>query len=345
MAARVLSESGVMSSSSATPTAQRTTALRRLEAWRRAASILGAIQSLTGCGTHYDGAVDASGHSGTSVSPMDSSYGDAAVLQEAGPFDAGGLGPATRWHYTSGGGIDANGQFAAGAYGFNLADVSTVGEINSLPQGVMALVWLGSCNGADTAFVSTVQPFVGNPKVFGFYLADEPDPTGQYHPLCPSTNLKAESDWIHANVPGTRTFIVLMNFGSTRSPSYANSYNPTSTGIDLYGLDPYPCRTDLGGCDYSLITAAVPAALAEGISLASLVPVYQAFGGGGWTDDTGGAYSVPTVSEEDQILATWAAVMPSPVFDYAYSWGVQNGDTALSTAGPGLQQTFATHNR
>jgi hypothetical protein len=37
------------------------------------------------------------------------------------------------------------------------------------------------------------------------------------------------------------------------------------------------------------------------------------------------------------------SVLPNPAFDYAYSWGVQLGDTALSDDSP-LQQVFATHN-
>src|SRR5205823_3981074 len=114
--------------------------------------------------------------------------------------------------------------------------------------------------------------------------------------------------------------------------------------IDLYGLDPYPCRVDLNGCDYAMIPAAVSAARTAGIPLASIVPVYQAFGGGGWIDDTGGSYQLPTADEETQILSSWASVVPSPVFDYAYSWGTQNGDTALSNSPPELLQVFAGHN-
>src|SRR5207249_3384244 len=113
--------------------------------------------------------------------------------------------------------------------------------------------------------------------------------------------------------------------------------------IDLYGLDPYPCRTELTSCDYSMITKAVSAATTSGIPLANLVPVFQAFGGGSWIDDSGGSYRLPTATEENQILATWAAVVPSPVVDYAYSWGSQNGDTALESSTE-LQQVFAVHN-
>jgi hypothetical protein len=73
------------------------------------------------------------------------------------------------------------------------------------------------------------------------------------------------------------------------------------------------------------------------------VPVYQAFGGGGWSDDGGGKYTLPTDSQERQILATWAPLVPHPVFDYAYSWGTQNSDQALGTSSV-LQALFLLHN-
>jgi hypothetical protein len=48
-----------------------------------------------------------------------------------------------------------------------------------------------------------IHPFLGSSQVWGFYLMDEPRPSS-----CPAVNLKAESDWIHANDPGAKTFII-----------------------------------------------------------------------------------------------------------------------------------------
>src|SRR5204862_335340 len=255
----------------------------------------------------------------------------------------GGSGPVTRLHYAPNNNFDSSGHYMPGPMGFNLADVGSVSELDSLPNGVKGLVWLGLCNGADSSFINAVQPFIGNPKLFGFYLMDEPDPTGQWAPLCPAGQLMAESDWIHAHVPGAKTFIVMMNFDTSTAPTYMNTYNPGNSHIDLYGLDPYPCRTETNGCDYSMINHAVTAAQAAGIPVGSMVPVYQAFGGGGWSDDGGGQYTLPTASQEQQIMSTWAPLVPNPVFDYAYSWGTQNSDQALegSTA---LQAVFEAHN-
>ncbi len=268
-----------------------------------------------------------------------------ASLLTVGVLMVGGcvVGPVTPLHYAPNNNLRSSGYYAPRAAGFNLADVSSAGEVSSLPSGVKALVWLGQCNGADSSFISAVQPFIGDPKVFGFYLMDEPDPTGQWAPRCPAANLMAESDWIHAHVPGAKTFIVMMNFDSSTSPTYANTYNPGNTHIDLYGIDPYPCRTEVGGCDYSMIPKAVAAAKAAGIPAGSIVPVYQTFGGGGWSDDGGGQYTLPTDSQERQILSTWAQLVPHAAFDYAYSWGSQNSDQALENSGQ-LQALFFMHN-
>jgi len=242
-------------------------------------------------------------------------------------------------HYTSNGNFAANGSFVPGAAGFNVADLGDVATLNALPAGVLGLVWLGMCNGADTAFIAAVQPFTNNAKLFGFYLMDEPDPTGQYAPLCTAAHLREESDWIHANVPGARTFIVMMNLGTPTNPTYMNTYNPQNTGIDLFGLDPYPVRPQFtGGVNYNVIGAAVSAAEAAGIPLGAIVPVFQAFGGGGYT-----SYTLPTVAQAQQLLATWGALVPNPVFDYAYSWGQQSGDQSLANS-PDLQAVFAQHN-
>jgi hypothetical protein len=262
-----------------------------------------------------------------------------STAQCSAPQTTGSMGPVTNLHYAPNSNFDSNGNYLPGADGFNLADLSDVGTLNSLPTGVMGLVWIGLCNGADSTFIATIQPFIGNPKLFGFYLMDEPDPTGQYAPLCTAANLKAESDWVHAHVPGAKTFIVMMNFGTPTNPTYTNTYNPANTDLDLFGLDPYPVRPQFtGGVDYSVINAGVSAAEAAGIPVSKIVPVYQAFGGGGYS-----SWTLPTAAQEQQLLATWGAVIPNAAFDYAYSWGAQDGDQSLSTT-PNLQPIFLQHN-
>lgn len=257
------------------------------------------------------------------------------------PPPSGSLGPATSLHYTANGNWVGN-TYVPGPAGFNLADISDPSLLSELPANTRALVYVGQCDGTGkgSAFLNAVQGFQSNPRLYGFYLMDEPHPSA-----CPAVTLEAESDWLHANIPGAKTFVVLENQSETASPTYQNTYNPANTHIDLYGLDPYPCRADpgLNGCNDTWIALAVHAAESAGVPLADVVPVYQTFGGGSWADDGGGQYLLPTATQETQLLADWAHAVPSPPFDYAYSWGAQNGDTALGQS-PDLQAVLRTHN-
>jgi hypothetical protein len=240
-------------------------------------------------------------------------------------------GPVTSLHYAANGNF-VNGAYAPGVDGFNLADVSSVSELNALPANVKGLVYLGMTDGVTSAFISAVNAFLGNSKVFGFYLADEPNPSS-----VSAANLMAESDYIHQHFPGVKTFIVEYNQTSDTNPTFA--FTPANTHIDLFGLDPYPVNTNVpNSLDYQIIPAAVQEALKIGIPLADIVPVYQTFGGGQYS-----TYILPTPTQEQQILATWASVVPNPVFDYAYSWGAQVGDTALAND-PALAAVLAEHN-
>lgn len=245
----------------------------------------------------------------------------------------------TTLHYASGGSASE-----VAKAGFNLVDVSSLDQLNALPAGQKGLVWLNEADGATSSFIQKVTPFIGNPKVFGFFLVDEPDPTGKWGTYATAADLKAESDWIHSHLPGAKTFITMMNMGSSANPDFSNTFNPANTHIDYYGLDPYPVRTGTSTIDYNMIDRTVAAAVASGIPLSQVVPVYQTFGGGDWTTDAGGRYVLPSVAQEKTMLDHWAKVAPSPAFDYAYAWGSQQGDTALESS-PTLQALFLQHNQ
>ena len=230
-----------------------------------------------------------------------------------------------------------------------MADVGSASQLASLDVGVKALVWVGQCNGADENFRRTVQPYIGNSKVFGFYLMDDPDPRGLLELVNPAVrctpgNLKAESDWIHSHVPGARTFIVLMNMSTSKTPSFENTYNPVNSHVDLFGIDPYPCRTELHGCDYDVIDRYIAAAESWGIPRSRMVPIYQSFGGGDWVDDYGDPYLLPTAEQATQTINRWRTYISAPVFDMVYSWGSQRADVALENALT-LQKVFSAHNQ
>ena len=283
------------------------------------------------------------GMEATSPSTAGSSTAGASTTTATSPTTTtttSGRGPQTSEHYTANGNFSGS-TYEPGADGFNVADVSSNGEVEALPAGVKGLVWIGSCAGATSSFQSIIGSYIGDPKVFGYYLMDEPNPSS-----CSAADLKAESDWIHANDPGTYTFIIEEDLSSSNHPTYEGGYNPVNSDIDLYGLDPYPCRSEnpaSAPCAYSWLDLAVTAAEDEGIPPSDIVPVYQAFGGGTWVDDGGGSYQLPTAAQEAEILSTWGSLVPTPVFDYAYSWGVQNGAQSLSGSSS-LQSIFLAHN-
>jgi hypothetical protein len=262
----------------------------------------------------------------------------AAALLAVGLYEvatsAAAVQPATQFHYAPNGNFSGS-TFTPGALGFNVADIGSRSEADSLPAGVVGLIYTDGCSGATAGLKSAVGTGA-DPKVFGVYLADEPSPGS-----CPPAQLRAASDWIHTNAPGVRTFIILLNEGPDSSPSYPDGYTPAGSHLDLYGLDPYPCRSDAEvlPCAYAEITNSVTAAKTAGIPIAQIVPVYQAFGG-----YSGGTWVLPTATQESTILDRWGAMVPTPVFDFAYSWGVQSGDIALVDAPADLRLVFAAHN-
>ena len=248
--------------------------------------------------------------------------------------------PVTGLHYAPNGNFSQSGQYLSGTDGFNIADIEVDAKSNldSLPSGVRGLVWLGDCSGVTASFRAAVETFAGDPKLFGFYVMDEPLPSN-----CPAANLLAEDNWIHAHARNAITFAILENLGPETKPTFAGSYTPRDSGLDLIGIDPYPVRSELNSPSYAEIATYVKMAEAIGWPQASIVPVYQTFGGGSYADSDDGHWVMPTATQERQILARWAAVVPAPKFDYAYSWGSRDGDIALSES-PALRALFAIKN-
>lgn len=249
--------------------------------------------------------------------------------------------PVTKWHYAPNNNFNHSGTYTPGADGFNLADVNAYSrsQLDALPAGVHGLVYIGTCDGVTAAFQTAVDSFAGDPKLFGFYITDEPTPKH-----CPAQNLLAEDNYIHEHAPGAKTFAILENLGKSAVPTFTGAYTPQDCGLDLIGIDPYPVRTEqLGTPRYEMIAQYVHAVEAWGWPASSIVPVYQAFGRS-YPDDANGFWVLPNAEQERQMLAYWAAIIPHPAFDYAYSWGAQYGDDALIES-PSLQAVFAEKNK
>ena len=233
------------------------------------------------------------------------------------------------------------------ALGFNIFDItgsktkpaSTLALVNALPEGTQALVWLGNLGNAakgqscpapgfsDAEFKAIVDILSNNPKVFGYNLSDEPHPS-----VCPdaASAIRARSDYVHTNAPGQKTYITILD-GSNMCPEGEGceyrALRPENTHVDLIGLDPYPCHFDSAGlpvpCDISKISDRVQSAIANGIPGSAIIPVYQAFGQEGRLDGKSIYYRTPTTTEFQDMLDLWKSLVPNPVFDIAYTWGIQ----------------------
>jgi hypothetical protein len=223
------------------------------------------------------------------------------------------------------------------ALGFNLVMITkeeaanSVTILNGLPAGTKGLVaWPGPgwCPGATPEFTNWAQEYAGNPKLYGFYLSDEP-PFADCEPV----NLKAEADWVHANMAGIKTLVVM------QERKNISEYTAYANGQDFLGLDPYPCwPAHPDYCDYQYINKVVNNALKAGVPKEKIIPVYQVFGGDGM-------FRMPTVDEQRKIFAAWASLIPNPAFDYAFAWKAYGkiGWKTLKDS-PELQEIFRAHN-
>lgn len=210
--------------------------------------------------------------------------------------------------------------------GYNVIDVgSSTQQVNALPIGTVGMVWLGQkCpTTADATFKAVIDRLANNPKVYGYYLSDEPHIAD-----CARgpAALETRANYIRVASAGRqRSFIVL-----SKAADY-KAFGPTQTRVSLYGIDPYPCSTAHPSCDISMIPDKVNKAVAYGIPRGRVVPVYQAFG----QERTagGGYYRLPSATQLKAILQAWSAAVPDARLDYTYGWGNQ------SSANPTLVDT------
>jgi hypothetical protein len=228
-----------------------------------------------------------------------------------------------------------DGSTTPASLGFDVFDVGPTPElINALPAGVRAMVWLGQkCpTPIDDAFRTRVRALAANPKVYGYYLSDEPHISS-----CPRgpAALRSRADYIR-NITGGRqkSFVVLEDRPDMRA------FRPYVTHVNLVGIDPYPCSI-ANGCVLSKINSRVNAALAVGIPRAKLVPVYQAFGQSLSSEER--YYKLPSPAQLQAIIDRWHKLLPTPQLDYAYSWGHQGMSNPTLIDRPLLQAVFARH--
>jgi hypothetical protein len=221
---------------------------------------------------------------------------------------------------------------ASGAYttqqalGFNLMDINmSTSALNALPSGTKALVWTGEAKCAPLtmpqSFIDFVDANATNPKLYGFYMADEPESTSTD---C-VTAFRTRADYMHSKNPNLKAMILLTDYPGT----YA-AYRPAVSHLDIIAIDPYPCRWDIstslnGGCDYTMINKEVNIAIAAGIPKENLAPTYQFFG------DNIPIWRPPSATQMQQILDTWHAILPQPPIDMFYTWNASSGWSQTDT--------------
>jgi hypothetical protein len=74
--------------------------------------------------------------------------------------------PKSNLLYTSGGSLQSDGSYPAGLLGYNLADVSSIAQLDALPTGVLGLAYLDMTNGVDAAFMQAVDQYIGDARLW-----------------------------------------------------------------------------------------------------------------------------------------------------------------------------------
>jgi hypothetical protein len=232
--------------------------------------------------------------------------------------------------------------------GYDLVDMKPdEAAVNALPAGMQGLLWVGNftCGDFDlsyTDFTAAVDRLGRNPKVYGWYLSDEPNPRE-----CPDIagEIRRRADYLQQHAPGQKRFVSLTDWPM-------KPLAPKKINVDLIGLDPYPCRgssTARPRCDINWIDRMVRMADAAGIPRRSMVPVFQTFGQACSKGEK--QYWLPTADQLKAILKRWKHLTPNPVMDISYSWGRQGewvcpglADATGQGGHPDLQSIMLTHN-
>lgn len=207
------------------------------------------------------------------------------------------------------------------ALGYDLVDVKAdPALVAGVPEGMQALLWVGNFTCGDFElgwddFTRAVHRYGQDPKVYGWYLSDEPNPGD-----CPkiAQEIRRRAEYVERHAPRQISFISLTDWPM-------KPLAPKRVGVDLVGLDPYPCKGSSKTrehCDIGAIDRMVRMADAAGIPRDRIAPVLQTFGQSCSQGDR--KYWLPTQAQFRKILARWDRLAPRPPLEISYSWGRQD---------------------
>jgi hypothetical protein len=219
----------------------------------------------------------------------------------------GGLGV----RYVYGNDSSASGFDLQVAAGFTTIDLGAyLSELEALPDGTQALVWLGDYDNttctwerSDDWIVTHVGAIAGHPKIAGYFIADEPHLWD-----CPNApaDVQRRSQLVKSVDPNPPTLVVI----EPQSQSPGNPYAPYVGMADVIGVERYPCSL-ASGCVFSKIDDQI--ALAEAAGIPRYWALIQAFG-------TPDYYRLPTAEELHEEFRHWRASRMEGYMVFAWSW-------------------------
>ncbi len=292
-------------------------------------------------------------HAGVAPGSPSGSAGVPDATGASATAQGAGAGGHRSLHYVSNTRGD---RLSAARLGYNLFDIGPdKAAIDALGPGQLALVWLGNLDNTNctpgyswSEFTAAVDRLAGDPKVYGYYLADEPHPH-----ICPdaAADIRQRADYIRSRDPKQKSFIVVIGLSNgCAQESYCEyaKLKPAITHVDLIGVNVFLCNNK-SGCLLGKIDTRVSKAVAQGVPLASIVPVWQAFGQVCNTEQSH-YYVLPSAQQMRDQLDRWKRLVPDPAFDFTYTW--QSGgpacpalDAANGTGGTSdLQSLLRAHN-
>jgi Calcineurin-like phosphoesterase len=203
-------------------------------------------------------------------------------------------------------------QPGAASLGFNLLDVDAKAEADALPARARGLYWLGDYLNAptcdweksDATISAKVRAAKGDPKIWGYYFSNEPDPYG-----CPNAvaQHRARAKLIESIDPAKATYISLdMNWRDQ-----ALKQIPLWVGVtDYVGLNPYICFVGRAACDFAWLDRVIAAANSAHLVYFGHVQAFQ-------TEE----WRWPSPTELRRMLNRWAASKQKGYAVFTWSWG------------------------